>query len=265
MNKWMIIPALAGTIAIGGVAMANSSDAEAQVSSQKMLTLQEAKEIAIQQYGGHVTEIELEKKRAGYVYDVELISKGMEYDLDINAKTGKITLDDQSTTNADGKLLTEEKAIRIAKEKADGTLKKIKLDDDDGRVVYELEIRDDQFEYDIELDAVTGEIVKFEKEREYKAKAAAKPTTTAAPVEHTLTVAEPKKSDNNAAVKTNQKSSMITMEQAVAIAKQKAAGKVTDSELDDGVYEIEIENGDTEYDFEIDAFSGAILSFEQDD
>ncbi|MFS0577424.1 PepSY domain-containing protein [Sporosarcina sp. 179-K 3D1 HS] len=263
MNKWMIIPALAGTLAIGGVALANGSDTKVTATPEKMLTLQEAKDIAVRQYGGHVTEIELENRKSGYVYDVEVKSEGIEYDLDIDAKTGQVTLDDQSSSAQGSKLLTKEEAIRIAKQKAGGTVKEIELDDDDGRNVYEMELRDDQFEYEIDLDAVTGEVLKFEKDREYKAKAATNAAKTAT-TEHTLTVVEPKKSDDKTTVTSGQKPSMITLDQAIAIAKQKANGKVTDSELDDYVYEIEIEDGDIEYEFEIDAFTGAILSFEQD-
>ena len=100
MNKWMIIPALAGAVAIGGVALASDSEVDAASKSEDILTLKEAKDLAIQKYGGKVTEIELEKTKSGYVYDVEVKSSGIEYDLDIDAITGKIKLEKQVDRHA---------------------------------------------------------------------------------------------------------------------------------------------------------------------
>ena len=37
-----------------------------------------------------MTEIELDREKSGYVYEVEVRSEGIEYDLDIDAKTGKV-------------------------------------------------------------------------------------------------------------------------------------------------------------------------------
>lgn len=261
MNKWMIIPAFVGTIAIGGVALANGQDAKTATSSENLLTLQQAKEIALKQYNGHVTEIELEKKKTGYVYDVEVVSNGIEYDLDIDAITGKVTVDEQSPAVVTGKLIKEEEAIRLAKKKVAGTVMKIELDDEDDRAIYEVELKDDQFEYEVKLDAVTGEVLKVEKDRHHKSESNGVKNKSA---EHSLTVGESKTSDKQSATKAEKKPSKITMDQAIAIAKQKANEKVTDSELDDGIYEIEIKDGDIEYEFEIDAFTGTIISFEQD-
>jgi uncharacterized membrane protein YkoI len=277
MNKWMIIPALAGAVAISGVALANDSTDTANDTSS-LLTLQEAKDLALQQYGGKVTEIELEKKKSGYVYDVEVKADGIEYDLDIDAKTGKIVLDSQSTdkrsaqevsddtaqqstaTNtlkvaesaqpriADAKLLTSDQAIAIAKKKADGTVTKVELDSDDGRKHYDIEIKDGTYEYDFEIDAVTGKILEFEKDRDDDVKKVNKQATTSKVA--------------------GTKQTMLTKDQAIAIAMKQAKGTVTDFELDndDGrqVYEIEIEDGTYEYDFDIDAFTGEVLKFEKD-
>ena len=61
---------------------------------------------------------------------------------------------------------------------------------------------------------------------------------------------------------------IITVEQAIAIAQAKVSGTVVKAELDndDGVYlyEIELRNGNIEYEFDIDATTGAILKFEED-
>lgn len=278
MKKWMFIPALAGAVAIGGVALANDTPTDKVSTTEGLMTLQEAKDLALQQYGGKVTEIELEKKKTGYVYDVEVKSNGIEYDLDIDAKTGKIVLDSQSTdkrsaqvvsddtaqqaatTNtlkvvesaqprvADAKLLTSDQAIAIAKKKANGTVTKVELDSDDGRQHYDIEIKDGTYEYDFEIDAITGKILEFEKDRDDDVKKVNKQAATSKVA--------------------GTKQTMLTKDQAIAIAMKQAKGTVTDFELDDDddrqVYEIEIEDGTYEYDFEIDAFTGEVLKFEKD-
>ncbi|MEG0472950.1 MAG: PepSY domain-containing protein [Solibacillus sp.] len=61
---------------------------------------------------------------------------------------------------------------------------------------------------------------------------------------------------------------LISEQQAIQIALAKAPGKVVKVELDEDDnqwhYDIEIRNGNTEYDFEIDAKTGAIIDFEKD-
>lgn len=281
MKKWMIIPALAGVVAIGGVAMANDTPAGKVSTTEGLMTLQEAKDLALQQYGGKVTEIELEKKKSGYVYDVEVKSNGVEYDLDIDAKTGSIKLESQSTdkpisentqktttTNAlkvvepaqprvaDAKLLTADQAIAIAKKKANGTVSRVELDSDDGRKHYDIEIKDGTYEYEFEIDAYTGKILEFEKDRDDDNNVNKQATAV-----KTETVTQSNKVAGT-------KQALLTKDQAIAIAKKKANGTVTKFELDsdDGRkrYDIEIKGGTYEYDFEIDAFTGEILKFEKD-
>ena len=69
-------------------------------------------------------------------------------------------------------LITEEEAVRIACERAgskDARVKDVDLEDeddyyrsrDDFRPVWSIELRDGRDEYDIDVDAVTGEILKF--------------------------------------------------------------------------------------------------------
>lgn len=58
-----------------------------------------------------------------------------------------------------------EKAESIALEKAPGaTVVKCKLDREDGRMVYEVEARDGWLEYEFEIDAATGSILKYDAE-----------------------------------------------------------------------------------------------------
>lgn len=40
----------------------------------------------------------------------------------------------------------------------------IELDEDDNRLIYEIEIRNGKMEYDFEIDAKTGDIIKYEED-----------------------------------------------------------------------------------------------------
>lgn len=273
MKKWMLIPAMAGVVAIGGVALADDSVPSVSKQADKMISLQEAKQVATDKVkGGVVTEIELDKDDGRYHFDVDLKDEKYEYDLEVDAFTGEITKFEKEVEKnrkqvVSGKVMSKEEAIAIVKKKAVGTVKEIELDTDDGRKEYDIEMKDDHFKYEIEIDAVTGKFLKFEKERYRSAKQAQPQNEVKAQTEKvaasTLQVVEPTKEKQ--AVKRTNKKTLLTKEQAISIAKQHASGVVTDFELDDNVYEIEMEDGDIEYDLEIHAYTGAILSFERDD
>lgn len=71
----------------------------------------------------------------------------------------------QSTTKSKNKLTAEE-AIAVARQHASGTVKEVELDKDDGRLIYEIEMKDGKYEYDLDIDAYTGEVLDFEKDFE---------------------------------------------------------------------------------------------------
>lgn len=273
MKKWMLIPAVAGVLAIGGVALAEDSVPSVSKQAEKMISLQEAKQVATEKVkGGIVTEIELDEDDGRYHFDVDLKDGKYEYDLEVDAFTGEIIkfekeADKNHKQVKSGKLLTKEEAIAIAKKRASGTVQEIELDEDDGRKEYDIEMRDGEFKYEFELDAVTGEFLEFEKER-YQSTQNQVKVQTEKVAASTLKVVEPtteKKAVKLVDDKKSNKKTMLTKEQVIAIAKQHASGMVTDFELDDNVYEIEMEDGGIEYELDIDAFTGAILSFERDD
>ncbi|MFJ7934141.1 PepSY domain-containing protein [Sporosarcina sp. NPDC096371] len=174
MKKWMMVPALAGAVMIGGVAMVANAGQGLAATPKGLLSMEEAKAIAVKSVGGKVTEIELDREKSGDVYEVEVHSKGIEYDLDIDAQTGKILRTEQEHMDDDdrddhvvpnGKYITKDAAIKIAMKQAKGIVSKAKLDNDDGRVVYEIEIEAGAYEYDFDIDAISGEVLKFEKDR----------------------------------------------------------------------------------------------------
>lgn len=60
--------------------------------------------------------------------------------------------------------LTVEEAIAVARQHAAGTVKEVELDKDDGRLYYEIEMKDDKYEYELDIDAYTGDVIDFEKD-----------------------------------------------------------------------------------------------------
>lgn len=151
-----------------------------------------------------------------------------------------------------------EKASAIALAIADGKVTQIELGEDDGRQEYEVEIRDAEFEYDFDIDAFSGEVTEQVRERlndddrnsvnQETAKADAKKSNQAA--------------DNAKGIISADKAKEIAL-------KESGGGKIVDFELDsdDGFqyYEVEVVNGNTEFEMEINAADGSLMEFEQDD
>lgn len=182
MKKWMAIPALAGAVVLGGVGIAaQAANAENPVvTNTNLLPIEEVKAKAIEAVGGIVTAIDLDREVSGNVYEVEVKSKGFEYDLDIDAKTGKVLRtekdvndnddqDDQDDSDdnlvvIDGKFIAQKAAVEIALKQAKGTVTEVELDDENGRVQYEIEIQNGAVEYDIDIDAISGKVLKVEKD-----------------------------------------------------------------------------------------------------
>lgn len=189
MKKWMVIPVLAGAVVIGGVAMAASANKSTNQSTGVLgveaagndttakITMEEVEAKAIETVGGIVTEIDYD--RSDDVYEVEVESESVSYELDINATSGEIVkkeVDDKklSVVKSDEKVtaknnknyISAKEAIAIAIKHSPGTVKDVELDDDDNRPHFEIEIKDGKYEYEIKIDAITGEILDFEKDRD---------------------------------------------------------------------------------------------------
>lgn len=122
-------------------------------------------------------EIEMDFENGVMVYEVEFTLDGMEYDFEIDAKTGDVLVktnapeddrDDVPTIPTED-LISADKAKQAALdhagiEAADAKNIKCELDRDDGTVRYEIEFDADGYEYDYEVDATTGKVIKSEKD-----------------------------------------------------------------------------------------------------
>ncbi len=195
------------------------------------------------------------------VYEVEFHAGGYEYEYEINAKTGDILKIEKEREDDDipsvpsgaddGNYISAEKAKEIACSHAGIAISDIwdfdiDFERDNGLAVYELDFKSDGYEYDYEINAVTGDILKSERERDDDAPAV------------------PSGSDDG---------NYITAEKAKEIACAHAGIAISDIwdfdidfERDNGlaVYELDFKSDGYEYDYEINAVTGDILRSEKE-
>ena len=219
----------------------------------------------------------LDKRNGMDYYAVDFTAGGQSYEYDIDAVTG-VVIDSSSgggaaetpaagdddgmasapaaaspspsagqTTGGQAAAVTEEQARETALSHAGLTADQVtfvrsKLDRDDGRLMYDVEFyTSDYKEYDYEIDAATGEILSYDYDAEgYSYQPNATPGTA------------------------------ITAEQARAIALAEVPGAAEsdiyefETDRDDGrlEYEGKIIYNNTEYEFTIDGYSGAIREWD---
>ena len=135
-----------------------------------------AKEIALDHAGVSASKATFVRAHLDYedgrrVYDVEFYSGSKEYDYEIDAASGDILSWDYDAeyytgqaAGQTGSYLSEAEVRQIVEDRAgvSGTFRELHLDRDDGRVVYEGEMRDGWTEYEFTLDAVTGTILEWD-------------------------------------------------------------------------------------------------------
>lgn len=268
MKQMRLILALGlSLLLLGGCASAK------QQSQVDYIGLEKAKAIALEAAGLPAAEVtftstELDSRNSLNYYEVEFSAGGLEYEYDIDALTGAIIEAHtpsspvetqpvaetaptpspvQTTEPAGTSQLTLEEAKAMALEHAgltedQVTFLKSKLDKEDSRQVYELEFYNtgSYRSYEYEIDAATGEIIRFGQCRDLYS-----PQLW---------------------------SSVVTPEEAKEIALAQVPGAdashMVEFETDhhDGSlrYEGKIIYNNTEYEFEIDGYSGAICEWESE-
>ena len=221
-------------------------------------------------------------------YEVKVNHNGVRYELTVDATTGSIlgteienpsstqqTLTTKQGTQAQVSI-SEERAKAITSEhtkKTNLNYTRIELSQDDdyaGALTYEIEAEADGIEYDLDINANTGQILKFEQKNitETGQQASSASTAQAAqPAEQQTTAPAPAPA---------QQAQAATLSQASV--KQIVASRTGVSNLfykklhltrDDDygyrpVYEVEAYAGNAEFDLEIDATTGQILSYSAD-
>ena len=136
------------------------------------------------------------------------------------------------------------------------TVQKVEMDYDDGVMVYEVEFYKDQVEYDYEINALNGEIIKSEKDGERTSQSASSSNQS---------------SNQNSSNSSQTSTQQISQGQAKSIAKKHAGVQSVSQEkihkdYDDGVYKFEYEfvSGDYKYEYEINAMTSTVMKHEKE-
>ncbi|MBR2571514.1 MAG: PepSY domain-containing protein [Clostridia bacterium] len=141
------------------------------------ITLEDAKQIALDRAGAAAEDAVFTKAHPDHddgrpVYDIEFCVGTTEYEMDVDAATGEVTefeTEEHGLLAADGQI-TEETAKGIALAHAgfkaeEVTFKKVRLDRDDGRAVYEIEFAENGMEHEYDIDAASGRILEYDTDR----------------------------------------------------------------------------------------------------
>jgi len=157
-----------------------TSQVTTQAGAETLLTAAQAKAAALKAVEGKVDDVDLERRNGQTFYEVEIDRKGNDAVVRLDAYTGKIVAvfnDDDDDDNDDdyttGTVATGSKEVKLTaaqassialKQVGGGKVTKVELDHDDGRYVYEVELRTDQGEADVDVDADTGKVLKFDQD-----------------------------------------------------------------------------------------------------
>ena len=191
---------------------------------------------------------------------VRAISEAMGMDVSFNSATRTVqlttadrTASQQGASSASGNYISADRAKQIALndagvKEANAVFLRANLDWDDGRMKYEVEFYSGTTEYDYDIDAVTGAILSSDRELE------------------NFQIWNNGTSRPSGNGSNSSSGDYITAERAqqIALAETPSGSTVVKCQFDwdDGraQYEVEIRNGWTEYEFEIDAVTGTIFS-----
>ena len=158
-----------------------AAQTSAGTGAQTGITLEDAKAMALEDAGFAETDVTVAKVQFDYddgiaVYDVEFYADGKEYDYEINAETGAVVSRSMETLPTGAGAVQEGASyIGVDQAKANAanhagvstenvSFSKAKLENDDGRTVYEVEFFLDGTEYEYVIDAYTGEILEAEQD-----------------------------------------------------------------------------------------------------
>ncbi|EMG27405.1 hypothetical protein X560_2585 [Listeria fleischmannii 1991] len=154
----------------------NSQVAKADVTEIK-LTEKDVIKIFNKEYPNKkVQDIELDQAFKGYVYQVTGYDTNSEYELKVDAKTGKVKKERTEKLKSDDrfetfelafdKVIPRDEATKIAeKEATGGVAKEWKLEQQSNETaIWEVTVQDGRAEMQITLNAITGEVLEFDNE-----------------------------------------------------------------------------------------------------
>ena len=238
-------------------------------STKAYITAEEAKNAALAHAGIAESsvaqlEIEFDSEDGLMVYEVEFYAGGTEYDYDINARTGEVvnfsreggisggTTGGSVTSGSSGSYIGEAAATAAALthagvSEADTTYLRCWVEHDDGRAeCYEVEFLAGSTEYQYEIDLYTGAVLKSERE--------------------TYGTSGGGTASGSSGSYVGEAAARSAALSHAGVSESDASRIQVELDRDDGrtLYEVEFHVGRTEYSYEIDAASGAILKAEQE-
>ncbi|UOO41155.1 PepSY domain-containing protein [Priestia megaterium] len=174
----VITTVLASAVLVGGLgASAYAMTDQSKSNDKKQTTTIEeakAKDIALQKTdGGDITNIQLAVDDGVKQYEVDITKGNKEYDVDIDSSSGKIIEFDEDQKDDEDKkeenlqnaspAVSLDQAIKTALKSAKGTVNETDLDQENNRLVYEIEIDTaDKREATVSVDAKNGDVISVE-------------------------------------------------------------------------------------------------------
>ena len=208
-------------------------------------------------------EIEFDSEDGLMVYEVEFYAGGSEYDYDIDARTGEVVKSSRegggsagtsggTASGSSGSYIGEAAATAAALQhagvrQADTTYLRCWVEHDDGRAeCYEVEFLAGSTEYQYEIDLYTGAVLKSERE--------------------TYGTSGGGTASGSSGSYVGEAAARSAALSHAGVSESDASRIQVELDRDDGrtLYEVEFHVGRTEYSYEIDAASGAILKAEQE-
>ncbi len=184
-------------------------------------------------------EIEYDYENGNMIYDVEFHCNNIEYDYEVDAVSGKILKieieNNNNNNNSNNKYLSKNKIEEIAIKKANVSKYydyDIEFEFKGGTPIYEVEFETDGAEYEIEIDAKNGNIIKYEVKN--------------------------KKVDTSKLISKDKAKNIVLNDTKVSEYYD------YEIELDDNEYEINFETREYEYKYKLDAKTGKILEKDTD-
>ncbi|MEX3619401.1 PepSY domain-containing protein [Paenibacillus glucanolyticus] len=168
--------AASGVYGYNAVQAAGSENAPAAktqaAAKQQLIGMEKAEQLALAAASGKVESIDIDRKKGKLVYDVEIQQKNRDVDVWIDAYTGKSLGvrvdqddDDNDRDNIPANLIGAGKASAIAVQHVKGgTAVEVDLDQDDGKWVYDVEVKTAKGSSEVEVHAVSGKVIKAENE-----------------------------------------------------------------------------------------------------
>ena len=249
----------AGNTAHETISSSGSASTEAYITEEAALAAALA-DAGLSENDISNVEIEFDYDKGRMIYEIEFISGNFEYEYEIDALTGEIlefehenvsdeTPEDEPEPN-DG-YIGEAAALAAALKHAGVSQNEAadietELEKSHGRMVYDVEFRTAYFEYEYKIDALTGEVLKFDREDI----SSDEPESTPVPDEQYIGKA----------------AALAAALKHAGVSQSNAADIEIELEKDHGrmVYDIEFRTSENEYEYTVNALTGEILAAENE-